>query len=350
MSAGSGATNNLIRSLRTGDATLDVFGCHWDRFILKKSSAERNYLIPPSDHPDHLPGLRRIIQDEHIGVLIPASDQDVQTVSRLRARIPCRLFLPPSEIIDLCQDKYALVRFLRDRGLPAPLTYAVSDRRSIGRIFSRLAPPTPLWCRMRTGSGSMGATPVNTPAQARSWVQYWEDLRGVPASAFTLSEYLPGREFSVQGLWLDGRPVLIKMCECVLPFGGWNQPSASSSTPALARTVEDPRVIKVCEDVMHAVGPTVSGVFSIDLKEDVHGTPCVTEINPGRFCMITSIYDLTGQHNMALTYVRLALGEPVDIADPLDVAEDFYLVRDLDTLPGVFHADEFFEGIREVSR
>jgi len=25
------------------------------------------------------------------------------------------------------------------------------------------------------------------------------------------------------------------------------------------------------------------------------------------------------------------------------------MVRDLDTLPGIFHADEFFEGIQEVN-
>jgi carbamoyl-phosphate synthase large subunit len=64
--------------------------------------------------------------------------------------------------------------------------------------------------------------------------------------------------------------------------------------------------------------------------------------------MITNIFDLTGKHNMAATYVRLALGEPVEIRDEYDVADDHYLVRDLDTLPGIFHADELFEGIRDT--
>jgi hypothetical protein len=48
---------------------------------------------------------------------------------------------------------------------------------------------------------------------------------------------------------------------------------------------------------------------------------------------------------MPATYVRLGLGEPVDLRDEYDVVEDYYLVRDLDTLPAVFHADELFEGI-----
>jgi hypothetical protein len=32
------------------------------------------------------------------------------------------------------------------------------------------------------------------------------------------------------------------------------------------------------------------------------------------------------------------------------VAADYYMVRDLDTLPGVFHADEFFEGVEDALR
>ena len=97
---------------------------------------------------------------------------------------------------------------------------------------------------------------------------------------------------------------------------------------------------------MQALDKTISGVCSFDLKENVDGVPCITEINAGRFAMITSIYDLTGKYNMAVTYVRLALGDRVDISDPYDIAEDYYLVRDLDTEPGVFRAQEFFEGIR----
>ena len=80
------------------------------------------------------------------------------------------------------------------------------------------------------------------------------------------------------------------------------------------------------------------------------GVPCITEINAGRFSSGTNILDLTGKHNMAATYVRVALGEPVDLREEYDVAEDYYMLRDLDTPPGVFHAEELFEGIEEMWR
>jgi carbamoyl-phosphate synthase large subunit len=192
----------------------------------------------------------------------------------------------------------------------------------------------------------MGAIPVKRADQARSWIRYWEEMRGVPAASFTISEYLPGRDFSLQCLWNEGTLVLAKMSERLSYFGGAHSPSGVSSTPALGKTVLEPRVVEVCTAAIRAVDPKASGVFCFDLKEDEEGVPCVTEINAGRFAMITNIYDLAGRHNMAVTYVRLALDLPLEIQHVQDFAEDYYLVRDLDTLPGVFHAEELFEGMR----
>ena len=60
------------------------------------------------------------------------------------------------------------------------------------------------------------------------------------------------------------------------------------------------------------------------------------------------LLDFVGRHNMAVTYVRLALGQAVHIADPYDVVPDTYMVRDVDMLPGLFRVGELFEGIVEV--
>ena len=61
--------------------------------------------------------------------------------------------------------------------------------------------------------------------------------------------------------------------------------------------------------------------------------------------MITNLYDLAGRHNMAGTYARLACGESVTVDDPYDHPGEYYLVRELDTVPSIFEADELFECI-----
>lgn len=344
--AGTGAAENLIRSLRAGDASLAIAGCHHDRFALKTSAADAKFLVPPGAHRDFPRALRRIADRRDIDLLIPTSDADVRRVAGIRRRLPCRVFLPRTPIIALCQDKYALTKRLRARGVPAPLTYRVTSLRGIATLFRRLAPAPVVWCRIRSGQGALGALPVQSPAQARAWIEYWMRMRGVPPRAFTLSEYLPGRDFSCQSLWRDGTPVLTKTFERVAHFGG--QPGAVFSVATLARTSREPRVAAICEAAVRAVDRRASGVFCFDVREDARGAPRVTEINAGRFSMSTPLYDLVGKHNTALTYVRLALGEPVEILGEYDAPEGYYMVRDLDTPARIFHADEFFDGIEDV--
>jgi carbamoyl-phosphate synthase large subunit len=99
---------------------------------------------------------------------------------------------------------------------------------------------------------------------------------------------------------------------------------------------------------VQAIDRMATGAFSIDLKADRNGRPCVTEINVGRFLTGSPIFDFTGKHNMTATYVRLALDQPVSIDESYDVAEGYYMIRDLDTMPEILHADELSEGIEDA--
>ena len=218
---------------------------------------------------------------------------------------------------------------------------------AISRIFSELRHPARVWCRIRTGAGAMGAIPVRSPAQARHWIEYWRDMRGVPPGSFLLSEYLPGRDFGCQSLWKDGEMVLVKTYERLSYLGTGSRPALVSSVAALAKTVFTPAVVDACAKAIRAVDARASGVFSTDLKEDARGVPCVTEVNAGRFSSATNIFDLAGKHNMAATYVQLALGEPVTLREEYDVVEDCYMLRDIDNPPRMFHAREFFEGVED---
>ena len=346
--AGSGLGNNVIRSLRAADRSVAIVGCHDDRFELKKSDADRQYLLPAPDRRAFAGRLARLVAREAIDVVVPASDRDVRTLSRLRHRLGRRLFLPGPRVIALGQDKYALFARLHAAGVPVPATHRVRDLRSVAPLVRRLGRRGRVWCRVRRGSGALGALPVETAAQARAWIAYWWRMRGVRPDAFTLSEYLPGREFACQTLWWGGRLVLAKTFERLRYFGGDGQPGGVSSVASLAKSVFEPRAVDTAAAAVRALDPRISGLCNLDLKEDAAGRPCVTEVNVGRFSLSTALYDLIGKHSMAGVYLRLARGEPVDLGDPYDAAPDHYLVRDVDTVPLVVHADELFEGITDL--
>src|SRR5207237_10825726 len=109
------------------------------------------------------------------------------------------------------------------------------------------------WCLVRSGSGSTGAITVARAEQARSWIAYWSEMRGVPATSFILSEYLPGRDFSCQAVWKAGTLVLVKTCERLSYFGGGGNPSGTSSISHLAKTVSAPEGVQVLTAAIHAL-------------------------------------------------------------------------------------------------
>jgi carbamoylphosphate synthase large subunit len=339
LGAGSGAANNLVASLRASLPGLTVLGCHEDPFILAKSTADRTY--PLAEGPRAIEQILEIVRLEGVDLVIPTGDGDVTRLSQHRAVLGGRVYLPSKVVIDLCQDKCDLATVLAQHGVPVPVSLPITDRETIDEVVAKLAWAPGLWCRTRAGTRSLGATPSTTAAQVRAWLLLWEELRGVPASAFMLAEYLPGRDFLCQGLWREGRMVLVKTFERLSYFGGENSPSGVSSLSSLAKTVVDDRVVDVCARAIRALDPDASGAFSIDLKENVEGVPCITEINAGRFFIGMTALDQVGRHNMSACFVRLALGEVLEIDDPYDCPPDYYLVRDLDTPPGVFHADGF---------
>jgi carbamoyl-phosphate synthase large subunit len=350
--AGSGPSNNLMRSLLHGNPSTLLVGCNSDRFMLKKSPALRNFLLPSADGDaaGFEGALRALIESADVELIMPGSDFDACEVARIHRREPlaCRVFLPRPRTIELCQDKCALSLFLRRHAIAAPRTYPVTDRATLEEAWQALTPRELAWCRVRRGFASRGATKVRDVEQAWSWISYWHTMRGIPVEEFTLSEFLPGRDFNVQALCAGGRVQLIKMCERLSYLNADHHPSGMASTPALAKTVWEPAAIATCEAALRAIDPQAQGVFSLDLKENDDGEACITEINAGRFCMITNIHDFTGRHNMAATYVRLAFREATGITDPHDRGGEHYLVRDLDTLPSILSADALFEGIERV--
>ena len=345
MAAGTGACNNLVRSLRAGDAEVYIVGCNDDRFTLKQSSADRLYLTPPVTAAEFESALLRLLDHEKIDLVIPSGDADVLALSTLRGKLGSRYFLPEAQVIELCQDKFDLTQFLAARGVPVPATCAVTRLDGIGAIFKQLGRQRPLWCRVRAGSRSLGAAPVNTVRQARAWIRYWQEMRGIPADRFTLSEYLPGRDFMCMSLWRDGQMVLVTTFEKLSYFGGESHPSGTSSLSSLAKTIIDDRLVDISNQAIRALSPTASGAFSIDLKENSEGVPCITEINAGRFFIGMTAFDQVSSYSTSVAYVRLALYEPLDLQDPYVTVPDQYVVRDLDSLPGVFSADALFASV-----
>jgi biotin carboxylase len=347
LSAGSGAANNLVRSLRAADGPFALIGAHHDRFALRTAPTDRRYLLPSPSHAGFVDALNRLVAAEHIDVAIPGSDADARALAAAHARLACRVLVPSLATIDVCQDKYTFAERLAARGVPVPETVALETVDDVDAAFARLHHHPRLWCRRRRGQGALGALLVARPEQARAWIAYWSEMRGVDASEFTLAEYLPGRDFAGQALFADGEPILTHVYERLSYLGGAATP-AGVGLATLGKRLSDRRVRELVTAAVRAIEPCASGVFCFDVREDAAGVPRLTEINAGRFGLSAILLDLAGKTNLAATYVRLAMGEPVDAVVEPEPGEEWYIVRDYDVAPAVLRADDFFTGIDEA--
>ena len=112
-------------------------------------------------------------------------------------------------------------------------------------------------------------------------------------------------------------------------------------------TVYDKELFDFCIDVIGKLsGGQAHGNYDIDIKMNSRNEYCVTEINIGRFFMITNLFNLSGKYSMIDTYLKLAIGEDPEIDDPFDFSE-LYLIRSLDTLPTVLSPDEITRRLQD---
>ena len=228
-------------------------------------------------------------------------------------------------------------------------TYEVQKIENLeGIIKDHFAGHEWLWVRLKGGSGSKGATRVQNYEQALFWIKYWNEVRGVPIDQFLVSEFLPGRDLAVQSTWKNGELKLMKIAERLSYYGGDARPSGMSSSPQLAKTLYDKTVLDMCQKVALTIDPAPNGNFNFDLKQNLKGEFCFTEVNIGRFCMITPIFDLTGKHNMIDTYVKLAFDEEIKIENVFDIEEEMYLIRELDTEPLILSGEEVEKRVHRI--
>ena len=347
--AGSGSSANLMRALRAMKPKPYVVGVNDDRFVLKLSLADRSYLSPEPANEDYIDTLKAIIRRERINVVMATDDNVVKALSDARHRFSIELLLPLPETIDLCQDKYALNVFLRRRNIPVPRTFEIRSLRGLDAIFARFSREGLLWCRARRGSRSLAAAPVATVEQARAWITQWRDLRGVKVSDFTLGEYLPGRHFIVQSVWHKGSLLRAQSIEVLSYFAAGNNPSGTFSLSCLAKTLMAPEALKVTLDAVRAIEQHPSGAFFVELKETADGVPAITEINAGRFPSGVTALLAVGKDNMVGAFASTCVGQPVKIGEPYGSALEYYMVRDIDAVPGVFSAAELAEGFSRAA-
>lgn len=309
--AGGSAAYNFIKSLRQTPEKVKIIGTDSQKFHLPLSGADKKYVLPPATDKNYIDELNSVIEKEKVEFIHPQPDIEVSVISENRDSLRAKTLLPEKKTIRVCQDKMLLNSVLRSRGIPVPESRLIKNREDLSYLYKIMIPKhNKLWLRAIKGAGSRASLPIAKLSHANFWIDYWKTNKGIGFGNFMLSEYLPGKEFAFQSLWMNGRLVTSQARERIEYVFGNLTPSGQSSSPSVARTVSRNDVNKIATSAVLAVDPLATGIFCVDLKENRSGIPCVTEINAGRF-FTTSFFFTSAGLNMPFLYIKLGFGENI---------------------------------------
>lgn len=186
--------------------------------------------------------------------------------------------------------------------------------------------------RASEGTSGLGSLRVSEYDLAKMWIDVNKGW-----GSFTASEFLPGRNFGCKVLFNNGALIAIFTSERLKYLMSQVAPSGITGNASLGKLTYNENAQNVALNAIKAVFSKFNkkphGMFTVDLKENENGIPCVTEINP-RHIATTYVFTLGGA-NFSEWMVQTALGFPLDsIPGPMLFHQNpKYFLRHVDSLP-----------------
>lgn len=348
--AGGPGTVNMTRSLQRTDG-FRLIGCDASPDYIHLALTDEKVLVPRCSERDaYLHAIRAICTTYDVDLIVPNNSLEAHVLSAERASLPCPVFLPTIETLDIANSKWRSYELWSNAGIPVPQSWLIEDRAALVRIFAE-TDRRPLWIRGAgiPGKGIGGAAlPCRSLRQAEAWIDFYHGWGHMMAS-----EYLPGANLTWIGLWKEGNLITSQGRERLAYVIPHVSPSGITGAPAISRTVHRDDLNQLGPKASLALDPKLTGVCFVDFKCDEAGEPRITEINAGRFGTTNHFFSVAGV-NFPDLLVRLALDRPLTddgsslpTFNPLPAGLTW--IRTLDAGPVLLQPNESLSGIVQIS-
>jgi carbamoyl-phosphate synthase large subunit len=264
--------------------------------------ADRRRILEPGLSPEFVDGIRQLVVDDGIDVVISTVDVELPPLAAARDDLGGAVLAAPStETLAVALDKWELAQRC-SRLLRVPVTRLLNaDGIALKWSFPVIVKP-------RRGAGSRGVRLVPDRAALEAIE---------PDESLIIQEHLPGDEFSVDVLAAGDGTVVAAVPR--------TRTRVDSGVSIAGRTVHDEALESTAAAVARAIG--LRGVANVQLRRDTEGVPALLEVNP-RFPGALPLTIAAGV-DMPSLVVDLALGR--DIPTRIDF-RDLANVRFLEDL------------------
>jgi carbamoyl-phosphate synthase large subunit len=316
---GGGHGEQILKALRLSTIKYRIIGTDMSPISKGLVNVDIPYLLPPANDPSYTDKLLELCKKHDVKAVFHGSEPELKVMNANREKIEAAgLFLPinPSNVIDICMDKFKTVQFLKDNGFRFPLSARITSKEDLEKVDFM-----PVVLKPSVGGGGSANLML---AQTREELQVFGQYLLTIYSEFIVQEYVgtPDNEFTVgvlssmTGELINSiavkRMILTSLSNRIKAPNRTGKPElgkilAISSGVSQGEIGRFSEVTKPCEHMANVLGST--GAINIQCRF-VNGEVYVFEINP-RFSGTTSLRAMVGYNEPDILIRKHILGEDV---------------------------------------
>lgn len=283
----------LVRAFRkaitNSELNCEILATDIDPLAPALQEVDQYILVPTFNHPEYLPRLLEICQNEEVTAVFPLIDPDIPILAGAIERfktIGTRLAVVNSKAAEICADKWQTFDFFKQLNLPTPASWLPGQPLTGESNF-------PVFIKPRRGSAASDAFQVRDQSELDFFESYVPDP--------IIQEHLPGPEITSD--------IICDFEGQVLAVVSRRRIAVRAGEVVKGITVHDPSIDKACRKI--AAGLPACGPITAQCMMK-NGTPHFIEIN-----------------------ARMGGGLPLAIAAGVDIADLLLQVVANNTAPAV---------------
>ncbi len=255
---------SLLESFRRAAKQLKINAAFFGTDTTDLSSAlqlcDEGFLVKPTTHPGYIKQLLSIVKASRVKLLVPTVDLDLKVLARNKPKFTaagCHVLVSAPEVVDICQDKRRMHRFLAKNGFDTPPTMSVRSALSKGKLN---------WpCFLKPWNGSAGKQ--NTIVNNRRELLFY--AKRIPNAI--CQEFIKGTEYSCD-VYIDfGMKV-----RCVVPR---KRIEVRAGEVSKGQVVKNPRIMSQAAMLAETLGAG-PGVITLQLFLTDDNRVKFIELNP----------------------------------------------------------------------
>lgn len=283
---GAPGAPGILKAILESNKDITLFSCDIKEQTAGKLLAHQYFTIPAGDSPNYISSFLKKCIEYQIDIVLPITTRELIPLAQnkaLFAKNNIRIIVSNEQSLAIANNKGKLYNHLKNNQISTPkFSIATTYQEYKNAVNPYLASNATFIIKPCVANGSRGFRIVTDDVEESDLLFNYKPnstyikpeklndiLQSDPFPPLLVSEYMPGAEYTIDCLIVEG---VIKF---IIPRLRKTMNNGISVAGTIEQNVE---IIKYCEAILNSLD--LEGPIGIQVKYDAAGKPLLLEINP----------------------------------------------------------------------